>query len=288
MKKHLALLCLFTLGGCAKATSYAGIPLSPGAAARELQQLARAARSGNKQAQLELAQRLEHGTGIKPNRDAAIVLYRAAAADSGGTRIVFVPQRSGSIRAVPINSGNFTPGLRTAKLRLQEPTRQSEIPIISGTSATSQSNSQADGKNSIKHERSTSQMAPYSTAPDHVSMMCGITTVHLTCNQRDGQVCVSSFLTFGRQGLKSKRVPGDKFVPQRFERAKLTAKSLSCVHTKRYTYISVIYNFEPAYSANTEVLLFDLSGNVAKNTAVAKRKIISQEIGPSLDGNEFR
>lgn len=106
------------LGGCATG-SYAGVPLAPGAAQADVQQLARRARSGDKQAQLELGIRYEEGRGVAADLERAKMLYQAAAGSSGGTHLAYSPgSRGGPGQWIPISSGRTSPGLPEAYLRL--------------------------------------------------------------------------------------------------------------------------------------------------------------------------
>jgi hypothetical protein len=77
----LALATLPALAACA-ANSYPGIPLAAGAADPEVQQLARRARAGDRQVQLELGIRYEEGRGVARDRETARRLYLASLADS--------------------------------------------------------------------------------------------------------------------------------------------------------------------------------------------------------------
>lgn len=104
-------------------------PTSPAAAtpapAAQMEELTRRARAGDKRAQFELGERHERGDGVSRDRQRAIALYRAAAQDSGGTRMMFVPQPNGSVSAVPVASGTFVPELPQARQALQRLARPS-------------------------------------------------------------------------------------------------------------------------------------------------------------------
>jgi TPR repeat protein len=116
----LCLAMLFAIGtaGCA-ASSYAGIPLSPGATAPDLLDLARRARAGDKSAQLGLAVRFEEGQGIARDFSRAIVLYRRAGTDTGGLETIYLPSgRGAAVTAVPVSKGPAEPGLPEARARL--------------------------------------------------------------------------------------------------------------------------------------------------------------------------
>jgi hypothetical protein len=69
-----ALALAIVLTGCAS-PSYAGIPLTAGAADAELQSLAGRARAGDKDAQLELGIRYEEGRGVERDSESARRLY---------------------------------------------------------------------------------------------------------------------------------------------------------------------------------------------------------------------
>jgi hypothetical protein len=108
-----------SLSACAS-TSYAGIPLTAGAADAELQDLARRAQAGDKHAQLELGIRYEEGRGVPRDLDRAERLYRLAASDSGGPQHIYTPPvgRHGQGKVVSVSRGPRQPGLAAAKLRL--------------------------------------------------------------------------------------------------------------------------------------------------------------------------
>jgi len=107
------------MSGCAS-SSYMGISLAPGTADPTLQQLARKARIGDKQAQLELGIAFEDGTGIGRDLSKARKLYRIAANDSGGSKAVYVPAAAGVAgRSVTVGDTVKRPGLIEASQRLQ-------------------------------------------------------------------------------------------------------------------------------------------------------------------------
>jgi len=101
--------------------TYMGISLVPGRAADDLQDLARRAQAGDKQAQLSLGISFEEGRGVPQDRQRAIKLYRQAAMAGRGTMWVYVPSTtsgtSGSI--MPIEWRSKQEGLSEAKARLQ-------------------------------------------------------------------------------------------------------------------------------------------------------------------------
>jgi hypothetical protein len=107
------------MGGCAAPDSHAGIDLRPGAAAADLQQLARRAQAGDKQAQLELGIRYEEGLGVAIDVARAARLYRAAAADSSGTTQVYSPPVGrGRGQVISVRTGPRVAGLAEARARL--------------------------------------------------------------------------------------------------------------------------------------------------------------------------
>ncbi|TFI56527.1 sel1 repeat family protein [Sphingomonas parva] len=114
----LALLSSAALTACA-ASSYAGIPLRPGGADAALQDLARRAQSGDKQAQLDLGIRYEEGRGVPVDLKRARRLYAAAATTSGGTQLSHFPATPKTpAAAVPIDTGPRQDGLSAARARL--------------------------------------------------------------------------------------------------------------------------------------------------------------------------
>lgn len=115
----LCALLPLAMSGCAT-SSYMGIEFAPGAADPALQQLAQRARTGDKQAQLELAIAFEHGAGIERDLIKARKLYRIAASDSGGSIAVYVPGAGGVAgRIVTISDTVKRAGLIEASQRLK-------------------------------------------------------------------------------------------------------------------------------------------------------------------------
>lgn len=115
----LYLLSLLALSGCVS-SSYMGIALGPGAADPDLQQLAQRARSGDKQAQLELGNAFEEGLGVTPSRSRAITLYRQAAKDNSGTGWVYVPSPGGGVPSGVLKIGRSnSSGLIESRTRLE-------------------------------------------------------------------------------------------------------------------------------------------------------------------------
>ena len=115
----LAACLLLALTACAN--SYAGIPLKPGAAPADLQDLARRAQAGDKHAQLELGIQYEEGRGVPVNRARAERLYEMAAQASPHEVDVY-QSASGNIPAQQITykTGAHERGLQAAEERLQK------------------------------------------------------------------------------------------------------------------------------------------------------------------------
>lgn len=115
-----AALAAGLLSGCAAPKSYMGVSLAPGSADPLMQDIARSARAGDKQAQLQLGIAYEEGSSVVRDTGRARKLYALAAADSGGTIWVYQPpvREGGSGRVVPVNLGPKVAGLVEAKDRL--------------------------------------------------------------------------------------------------------------------------------------------------------------------------
>lgn len=108
-----------TLAACASSNSYAGVPFAAGAAEPEIQELARQARGGDKQAQLELGIRYEEGRGLPVDLGCARSLYTAAATRSA-TLWTHVPGAGGGrSMMVPVQLSRSS-GLQEARIRLDE------------------------------------------------------------------------------------------------------------------------------------------------------------------------
>jgi hypothetical protein len=116
-----ALVVSLALGACAAPSSYMGISFIPGAAASDLQDLARRAQAGDKHAQLDLGIAYEEGRGMLPDIKRARHLYRMAATTGGGTIYVYQPpvRTDGRGGVVPVNLGPMVRGLEAAKVRLK-------------------------------------------------------------------------------------------------------------------------------------------------------------------------
>jgi hypothetical protein len=98
-----------------------GIGLAPGAAPAGIQVLAKRARAGDKQAQLDLGIAFDEGREIAQDCRRARKLYRLAATASGGTIFVYQPpaRKGGRGMVVPVNMGPRVAGLEEARRRLK-------------------------------------------------------------------------------------------------------------------------------------------------------------------------
>lgn len=114
----VAALAFAISSGCT-ASRYAGIDMRPHGAPVDVQALARAARSGDKQAQLDLGILLEEGRGLPVDRRRALALYEAAAKKSGGFIMLYVPNAGGQGHGAvqPYDLGPPQPGLAEAEER---------------------------------------------------------------------------------------------------------------------------------------------------------------------------
>ena len=87
-------------------------------ASSKLRTLKRQAALGGKQAQLELGSRYERGDGVPRDLSRAARLFAAAGTNTSGSRMMFVPQRNGSVSAVPAAEGLAIPALPAAREQL--------------------------------------------------------------------------------------------------------------------------------------------------------------------------
>lgn len=117
-----ALTSLIVMTAC-MTDEYIAVELWPVGGQTELQRLAERARSGEKQAQLELGSRYEAGEGVPIDLARARTLYAAAAARSGGTTYVYSPpvEKEGRGRVIAVSSGPVSEGLPDAQARLARP-----------------------------------------------------------------------------------------------------------------------------------------------------------------------
>jgi hypothetical protein len=113
----LALLVLMPVPAACAADRYMGISLEPGGNP-EVQALARRARSGDQQAQFELARLFEEGRGFPHDLRRAERLYLLASLDRGGTRYAYSPPQQGDRRGgtVPVSQGPRVRGIPEARV----------------------------------------------------------------------------------------------------------------------------------------------------------------------------
>jgi hypothetical protein len=113
------ILAALALAACT-GDRYAGIDLQGGNGNLELQSLARAARTGDKQAQLQLGDRFAQGNGVPRNLACARSLYEDASNSTGGTSWIYSPPvgKEGRGRVIPVTTP-FSPGLSEAVERLK-------------------------------------------------------------------------------------------------------------------------------------------------------------------------
>ena len=107
------------LAACAS-QSYMGISLVSGQAASEVQELARRAQNGDKQAQLDLGVRFEDGNGVVRNLARARQLYESAARPIKNITLIYIPsvRNSDLVAVLPVGSQIRQPGLAAAAERL--------------------------------------------------------------------------------------------------------------------------------------------------------------------------
>jgi hypothetical protein len=117
----VTLSATLALAACAAPSSYMGISFAPGQVASDLQDLARRAQAGDKQAQLDLGLAYEGGLGVPVDLKRALELYGRAATTTGGTIYVYQSsaKRGGLGRVVPVNLGAVQAGLVEAQSRLK-------------------------------------------------------------------------------------------------------------------------------------------------------------------------
>lgn len=115
-----AVAAMLALSACAS-NEYMGISLKPGAAAADLQELARRAQTGDKQAQLELGIRYEEGREVSVDLRRAKQFYALAASDDGGTIWTYSPPVGEEKRGqmLPVDIGPKQAGLVAARERLK-------------------------------------------------------------------------------------------------------------------------------------------------------------------------
>ena len=118
--RFLALTPIVLALSACTSNQYMGISLNPGAVTQELQELARRARAGDKQAQLTLGIRYEMGQGLSIDLKRARTLYMMAAGNSSKTVWIYSPSPGGGApaRVLQIDRSPIA-GLEEAKRRLR-------------------------------------------------------------------------------------------------------------------------------------------------------------------------
>jgi hypothetical protein len=129
----LAASLALTASCAAAPSSYMGIDLAapPATAeAAEIQDLAKRARKGDKQAQTDLGIRFEEGRGVEQDFDRALELYTLATTGRDGRYTIFVPT-NGAVRAETVSTGevevNAEAQKRLSRLVNSPPTREALI-----------------------------------------------------------------------------------------------------------------------------------------------------------------
>lgn len=114
-----AIVAALALAACT-GDRYAGIDLRGGNGNVGLQSLARAARAGDKEAQLRLGDRFAQGDGVPRNLACARSLYEDAAKTTGGTSWIYSPPvgKEGRGRVIPVTTP-VSSGLSEAVERLK-------------------------------------------------------------------------------------------------------------------------------------------------------------------------
>lgn len=120
ISRTLAVLGAGLLFAACANQSYMGIPLLPGKAPADVQELARKAQSGDKHAQLDLGIRYEEAKGLARNIVKARQLYELAARPTKNVIFIYIPPvRKGDPGAVlPVGSEFKQQGLADAHARL--------------------------------------------------------------------------------------------------------------------------------------------------------------------------
>jgi hypothetical protein len=139
------------MGGCAS-QQYMGVSLKPGGADPAVQALAARASTGDKQAQYELGRWFENSTdadGLKKAKR----LYRQAASDSGGSRLLLMPSSSGLTTSV-VSMGPKIAENAAAQARLQQLTSAQKMKqdhIQSGIGGMANHATESKGINMIRN-----------------------------------------------------------------------------------------------------------------------------------------
>ncbi len=127
-----ALLISIPTMGCAQ-SDYYGISLKPVADIQptKIQSLASRAKSGDRQAQLELGVYFEWGYRVPRNINIARQLYKSAATEKRVKQTIFIPDGD-IIKSETIDTGKISQGLAEAKTRLEALDRKDRFPHQTG------------------------------------------------------------------------------------------------------------------------------------------------------------
>jgi hypothetical protein len=183
MKINVNLPCLsallaaaaLVLSGCAS-QQYMGVSLKPGGADPAVQALAARASTGDKQAQLDLGIRFEEGAGVARDLTAAKKLYRQAASDSGGSRLLLMPSSSGLTTSV-VSMGPKIDGNAAAQTRLQQLTSAQKIKqnhIRSGIGGMANHATESKGINMIRNLNKLANIPAGKLKVSDVSKILGV------------------------------------------------------------------------------------------------------------------
>ncbi len=134
------------VAGCAapRSAEYMGISLIAGEAPAELQLLAQKAKSGDKQAQLDLGEHFEKGILVPVDLEQARRLYTEAAKSSARTMPSYVNLQGGAVM-LPTEVTPRTPGLSEAQARLDRLNKKRDGRQEGEASQENASPAQADG-----------------------------------------------------------------------------------------------------------------------------------------------
>ncbi|MCJ2185641.1 SEL1-like repeat protein [Novosphingobium beihaiensis] len=119
MRRSIAILMLLS-SGCVS-NSYMGIPLAPGKADAGVQELAKQARNGDKQAQFRLGLEFERGCFLPKNTHLAERLYqRSMHRDKMVEVPVYLPGTSGNAGSIyPMTVGRQNPSVSKSQMEFE-------------------------------------------------------------------------------------------------------------------------------------------------------------------------
>jgi TPR repeat protein len=108
-KLALAAVGASSLGACAARSVYEGIPLDKGAAEPGLQDLAKRAKAGNRQARLELGKRFEDGRGVVRDVQRACAIFTRTPSGTARETWVYTPSTGAMEQYTRPGKANFAP-----------------------------------------------------------------------------------------------------------------------------------------------------------------------------------